>query len=139
MRRNICNLIVVFDTKNNIVMCKRKKDPYKGLINFVGGHLEENENSIDAAYRELYEETNITKNDIELKHFMDFVYHIPDFFKMEVYYGFLNNDKVDIKGTENELVFVPRDSNFNDLSIYAGEGNVNHILYVIKKVLEEIK
>ena len=57
-------------------MCKRKKDPYKGLANFVGGKIEKNENGLDAAYRELEEETTITKDDIMLLHIMDFTYYI---------------------------------------------------------------
>mgnify|MGYP002509000193 CR=1 FL=1 len=49
-------------------------DPYKGLINFVGGKIEPNENGEDAAYRELLEETGITRSDISLVHLMDFTY-----------------------------------------------------------------
>lgn len=137
MSRNVCNLIVIFDKNNNIIMCKRRKDPYKGLLNFVGGHLEENETSIEAAYRELYEETNITSKDIELKHLMDFVYYIPSEFRLEVYFGFLNNNNVEIKGTENELVYIPLDSDFSDLNIYAGNGNVSHILSCIKNCTDK--
>ena len=55
------NVIVVYnENADKILMCKRKKDPYKGLANFVGGKIEKNENGLDAAYRELEEETTIT-------------------------------------------------------------------------------
>ena len=61
------NLIVVFDkTEQKLLMCKRKKEPYKGLSNFVGGKIEAGEEGYAAAYRELEEETSITKNDIIL-------------------------------------------------------------------------
>lgn len=55
-----CNCIVVFNIdKDKILFCKRVKNPYKGLYNFVGGKIEAAENSINAAYRELQEETGI--------------------------------------------------------------------------------
>ena len=66
------NLIVVFDkTLNKALFCIRAKEPYKGLYNFVGGKVEKNETNDDAAYRELFEETGISKKDIKLDHFMD--------------------------------------------------------------------
>ena len=38
------NVIVVFnETEDKILMCKRRNNPYKGLSNFVGGKIEENE------------------------------------------------------------------------------------------------
>ena len=38
------NVIIVFDKdEENILMCKRSKEPYKGLFNLVGGKVEENE------------------------------------------------------------------------------------------------
>ena len=59
------NVIVVYnENADKILMCKRKKDPYKGLANFVGGKIEKNENGLDAAYRELEEETTITKDEV---------------------------------------------------------------------------
>ena len=85
------NLIVVFNKSlNKVLFCIRAKEPYKGLYNFVGGKVEENESNDDAAYRELFEETGISRDDIELDHFMDLNY-----FKYEnniqVYYGILRN------------------------------------------------
>ena len=48
------NAIVVFcENADKMLMCKRRKNPYKGLSNFVGGKIEKNENGLDAAYREL--------------------------------------------------------------------------------------
>lgn len=56
------NAIVVFnEDADKMLMCKRRKNPYKGLSNFVGGKIEENEDRLEAAYRELEEETAITK------------------------------------------------------------------------------
>ena len=37
------NVILVYDeNKEKILMCKRKKNPYKGLLNLVGGKVEKN-------------------------------------------------------------------------------------------------
>ena len=34
------NIIVVYnENADKILMCKRKKEPYKGLANFVGGKI----------------------------------------------------------------------------------------------------
>ena len=55
------NVITVFDSSaEKILMCKRKKNPYKGLSNFFGGKIETYENGFHAAYRELEDETAIT-------------------------------------------------------------------------------
>mgnify|MGYP002676872087 CR=1 FL=1 len=71
------NAIVVFnENADKMLMCKRRKNPYKGLFNFVGGKIELDESGIDAAYRELEEETAITQNDIVLTHLMDFTYPV---------------------------------------------------------------
>ena len=32
------NLVIVFNkNKDKVLMCQRRKDPYKGKLNFVGG------------------------------------------------------------------------------------------------------
>ena len=65
------NVIWVFNpSADKVLMCKRSKNPYKGLYNLVGGKIEPNENSLASAYRELLEETGITN--ITLVHLMDF-------------------------------------------------------------------
>ncbi|MBQ7050022.1 MAG: NUDIX domain-containing protein, partial [Firmicutes bacterium] len=56
------NIIAVFnETADQWLMCRRKKNPFKGLSNLVGGKIEEGEDGMTAAYRELQEETGITK------------------------------------------------------------------------------
>ena len=59
------NLIVVYDqNEQKLLMCKRKKEPYKDLLNFVGGKIESGETDEEAAYRESFEETGISSDDI---------------------------------------------------------------------------
>ncbi len=117
-------------------MCKRRKNPYKGLSNFVGGKIEENENGLDAAYRELEEETTISRNDIILSHLMDFTYHLGNCY-LEVYVGKLNR-AINVSGDENELYWTTLDNNFFDVTKYAGEGNIGHIMMHVKMYQEEL-
>ena len=65
------NVIVVFDKDlKKTLMCKRTKEPYIGMYNLVGGKIEKENDGFNEAYRELFEETAITKDDIDLKYFM---------------------------------------------------------------------
>lgn len=133
------NLIAVYSKScDKILMCVRKKDPYKGLSNLVGGKIEKGENSEDAAYRELFEETSITKDDIILTRLMDFTYPFDDCY-VEVYAGRLNKD-IEVQGDENELYWSDLNRDFFDMEKYAGEGNIGHILvhigYNREKVLK---
>lgn len=121
------NLVVIFNKKaDRMLMCERRKDPYKGLSNFVGGKIEANEDGMDAAYRELWEETAITSEDIELVHLMDFTYCL-DHCYVEVYVGKLKHD-VNVCGDENELYWSTLEHDFFDPTKYAGEGNIGHIM-----------
>ncbi len=128
------NIIVVFDeNREHVLLCKRRKEPYKGLSNFVGGKIEPGEDGFHAAYRELREETSITKEDIALIHFMDFSYHYDVPCRLEVYAGQLHGP-VEIKGDENELYWCNADANMFDVSLFAGQGNVGHIMALIKQI-----
>ena len=125
------NVIVVFDKNmDKTLMCKRTKEPYMGMYNLVGGKIEKDNDGLNEAYRDLYEETNISDKDISLEHFMNIEYIA--FGKMiEVYYGVLNKDVVLIEEV-NKLEWVNVDDNFFDMNRYAGEGNIGHIIEEIK-------
>lgn len=131
------NVILVYDeNKEKILMCKRKKNPYKGLLNLVGGKVEKGETSEHAAYRELYEESGISSKDIVLTHLMDMVYHLDDL-TVEVYIGVLFHH-VEVYGEENELCWVDKNENFFDMNIYAGEGNIGHMVKVAEDYHNEL-
>lgn len=131
------NAIVVFNKKEDqILMCKRRRNPYKGLSNFVGGKIEPDEDGLVAAYRELFEETTITKEDIVLTHLMDFTYHLGNCY-LEVYVGKLNKEVV-VNGDENDLYWSLLDYNFFDPTQYAGEGNIGHIMMHIDMFRNEL-
>lgn len=128
------NMIVVFNKElTKVLMCRRTKEPYKGMYNLVGGKIENND-SYSEAYRELQEETNISKDDIELTHFMDLTY-ITWNKLLEVYYGILNKE-VELVEEVNKLEWVDINDNFFDMHKYAGEGNIGHIIEEIKKEME---
>ena len=105
------NVIVVFDKNlEKTLMCKRTKEPYIGMYNLVGGKIEKENDGLNEAYRELEEETNIKKKDIDLIHFMNLSYTKWD----------------------KELEGVNINDNFFDMNKYAGEGNIGHIIEEIK-------
>ena len=125
------NVIVVFDKDlKQTLMCKRTKEPYMGMYNLVGGKIEKENDGLNEAYRELVEENNITKDDIELTHFMNLTYVKWDK-ELEVYYGVLNKD-VELIEEVNKLEWVDINENFFDMTRYAGEGNIGHIIEEIK-------
>ena len=125
------NLIVVFSKDlKEALFCIRAKEPYKGLYNFVGGKVEKDEDNETAAYRELFEETGISKENIKLDHFMDLNY-----FKYEnniqVYYGILENE-VKLVEEKNKLVWLPINEKLLDNKKFAGNYNIPHIIRLIK-------
>ncbi len=125
------NVIAVFDKNiKNTLMCKRTKEPYTGMYNLVGGKIEKENDSLNEAYRELEEETGISKNDIKLIKFMNIEYIALDKL-LEVYYGILNKN-VELVEEVNKLKWVSTNDNFFDTTKYAGEGNIGHILEEIK-------
>lgn len=129
------NCIVVFNKNvDKILFCKRMKRPYKGLYNFVGGKVEENETSTEAAYRELYEESGIDKASIELIHLMDTIYY-PQEFILEIYTGVLDKD-IDLVEELNPLEWFSVEENFADTKRFAGDGNIAHIVRIALKVLK---
>lgn len=125
------NVIMVYNKEENkILMCKREKEPYKGKFNLVGGKVEQNEDEMHAAYRELQEETGITDKDITLTHIMNFQYKMQDM-ELEVYAGKLNKN-VDLIEELNKLYWIDKNENFFDLEKYAGEGNIGHMVQQVE-------
>jgi 8-oxo-dGTP diphosphatase len=125
------NCIVVFSADgNNLLFCKRTKEPYKGLYNLVGGKIEEIEDGFDAAYRELREETGINSGMLKLNHMMDFTYYNQNCY-VEVYVGYLNHE-VTLCEEVNPLEWLSLKENFFDCSRFAGEGNIGHMVEQVK-------
>jgi len=121
------NVVMIYSKDmDRLLMCRRLKDPYKGLSNLVGGKIEAGEHGMDAAYRELLEETGISRDEVTLHHVMDFTYYLQNCY-VEVYAGRLKCD-VTAVGDENELYWSDLGQNFFDMTLYAGEGNIGHMI-----------
>ena len=132
------NVIVILDKNmKNTLMCKRTKDPYMGMYNLVGGKIEKDNDGINEAYRELVEETNISKEDTNLINFMNIEY-VSMNKVLEVYFGILNKE-VKLIEEVNKLEWVSIEDNFFDMKKYAGEGNIGHIIEEIKIYLNSRK
>lgn len=131
------NLIIMFnENEDKVLMCKRVKDPYKGLYNLVGGKLENGENELAGAYRELQEETGITTDDTILYHMMDYKYYIEDT-ELQVFIGKLNKEK-ELVEELNKLEWLDKSENFFDSSKFAGNGNIGHMIEEVYKNKENI-
>ena len=129
------NLIVVFNNDlEKVLFCIRAKEPYKGLYNFVGGKVENGETNDDAAYRELFEETGISHNDIELDHFMDLNYFKYEN-NLQVYYGILKH-RIDLIEEKNKLEWLTINDELLNNSKFAGNYNIPHIIRQIKVYLK---
>ena len=131
------NCSVVFNQhKDKVLFCKRAKEPYKGLYNFVGGKVEPGEQPFSAAYRELQEETGIGREDICLFKLMDFTYYEQEIV-LEIYVGQLQKD-VQLVEEVNPLEWLPLTENFANPDRFAGDQNIAHIINVaLKFPLEE--
>ena len=129
------NLIVVFNEDlSKTLFCIRAKEPYKGMYNFVGGKVEENETNEEAAYRELFEETGISNKDVKLDHFMDLNYFKYEN-NLQVYYGILKHE-VNVVEEKNKLEWVAINEELLDNSKFAGNYNIPHIIRQIKVYLK---
>lgn len=61
-------LIFLFDDNNRVLLLKGspQKRLWAGLYNGIGGHIEKGEDILEAAFRELYEETGIANVSLRL-------------------------------------------------------------------------
>jgi len=129
------NLIWIFNpAADKVLMCKRHKEPYKGLYNLVGGKVENDEDGFAAACRELQEETGLSG--IKLYHLIDYTFYLKYPCCVEVYFGKMSHEE-EVGGDEKELAWLDITSeNFFDMSRFAGEGNIGHIYEIIKQNLD---
>lgn len=125
------NVILLYDKNaEHILLCKRRKNPYLGMYNLVGGKIEPGEDGLDAAYRELLEETGVGRDAVALIHLMDFTYFLSEC-RLEVYAGKLRCD-LQVAGEENELFWSELNRDFFDTRQFAGEGNIGHMIEQVK-------
>lgn len=131
-----CVILIYTKDKSKVLMCHRIKNPYIGLKNLVGGRIENGESAIDAAYREMHEETGITKSDITLSHLMQSSYYYEEY-RLDVFAGRLKRD-VEVYGDENPLCWIDANEDFFDTTKFAGDGNLGHIMLMADYHKEKI-
>ena len=123
------NIVMVYDQEmKRILFCKRKKRPYIGKLNFPGGKWEEGETCIDAAYRELQEETGIERDAITpMFHLIDFSYYDTDSI-LELYVcRLLHAVELVQEAGGNELIWIPIEgTDFGNTEVFGGDGNILH-------------
>lgn len=121
-------ILVIHPDQDKVLMCYRSKDPYKGLYNLLGGKIEQNEDVEESAYRELFEESGISKQQITLYPLIDYVWHPADM-SMNVFVGVLTKEVTLVKEV-HDLVWMDMTENFFDMSKFAGEGNIGHMMEI---------
>lgn len=123
------NLILIFNKdKDHILMCLRTTNPYINKLNLIGGKREFKESSLHAAYRELFEETGVSKQNVVLSKLMTY-YYFNDDLRIEIFIGHLNSS-VKLIPEKHSLHWISTNENFNDQNKFAGEGNLTHILNI---------
>lgn len=132
------NLIPIFDRNfKNILMCKRINPPFKNMYNLIGRKVEESESIKSSVYRKMLEETSLTYDDVILHPIMDITYY-QDKQRIYIYSGILNKKYIPASNHKQPLYWIDLQSNFNDLDIFASNGNLYHILkqfsYILKGV-----
>lgn len=62
------DVVIMAEDKTECLMIRRGKEPYKDMLAFPGGHVNQDESGINAAYREFEEECgiNLTEYGIHL-------------------------------------------------------------------------
>lgn len=127
----IVNIVIVYNQdQSKVLMCYRQRDPYKGLYNFVGGKLEGDETRLQSAYRELFEETGITSDQIELQESMSFIYYHLNY-ELFIATGILRHE-VDLVEENHPLEWIDVTENFENRQRFAGDGNIQHMIDVLK-------
>ena len=99
-------LSVIFNKDmDKVLMCRHKK---QRALNFIGGKVESGENELAASYRELQEETGITKDDVSLQflRYESVTECGGGVWNMYITTGILNKD-VELRMETNPLVWVP--------------------------------
>ena len=138
---------------NKILMINRNKYPFMGMWNAIGGHVEEGEDVLAGAIREIKEEGNIEVNDVKLisistwNYDDDLIYvyvsNLPSSFDISKYPIKISEGIIDFK----DIDWVLDEKNFGivpDLRIFISDIKHNikqnyHLVYDNDKLIEVIK
>lgn len=121
----LTNMCMVYNDKDEILVMNRTKNDWPGLT-FPGGHVEENENHLEAIIREMKEETGLDISKIEPCGFFEWnssPREICLLYKTSSYQGKLKSS------SEGEVFFV----NKKDLNKYQFSNDFDKILDMLLK------
>lgn len=62
-----CSFVLCVNKNDEVLLQKRKKQPYLGIVNIPGGKVQFGESTQEAGIRELYEESKLTIESMKLK------------------------------------------------------------------------
>lgn len=102
--------IIISQKEKMVLLIKRGKEPFKGMWAFPGGRIDPSDENVEVAcYRELFEETNLTSQDVDLKYIKTI------------------GDKIrDPRGFCLTNIFLGYVSNIESVSVKAGDDAVNY-------------
>ena len=96
-------IVYVFDEDGRVLLFKRKKPPFAGYWEAPGGKINFGERLVDAAVRELREETGIDADKSMLR-FVEIMEHIimPEYHRILAVYAVQVPNSVEIRATEHD-------------------------------------
>lgn len=115
LHTRLSNIGNVVSTVDSVIMCndkilliKRGKNPYKDMWALPGGRIEQSDDTLSsAAYRELYEETNLSNVNLEyFKTYGDSERDPRGFCLTNVYVGILDNIPENIKAGDDAVDYI---------------------------------
>lgn len=123
--------IIFTNDKKYVLLMNRNTNPYKGLLNGVGGKVELGETNLQCIIREIKEESNLDLDDFEqLTNIMDITFHDSGW-HLSIFYGVLNPDvsgsKIDWNNDEGTLDWYETAScmDYNNPRL-GGDGNISY-------------
>lgn len=124
-------LIFIFDTSlSHVLLVKKQRGYYIGMLNGVGGKIEDGDPSTEsAALRELKEETSIHRSDMSVFNWLTTL-HYPSGTELNVFYGVLRKGKDFLQVEDEPLAWYDLDTiaNVSDERL-AGEGGVAYFIH----------
>lgn len=128
------------ETKDGIVLVRRKNEPKKGMLNMPGGFIEPNEKAENAISRELMEELNFSPPNLRFLSTItnDYIYENTIYITLDLYFYSLLKDtpKMEAGDDATEIVIVKREN--IDFNLLAFESSKNIMRYYLNSIKYDI-
>lgn len=133
-----CSFVLCVNENNEILLQRRKKQPYLGVLNIPGGKVEFGESTYEAGIRELFEESKLNVKSMDLKLIDEvrtynennelFAHIIAHTYLCKDFEGILEKEN-----NEGEMMWI----NFNEIN--KDEKIFPNLFKIIPKILETEK